>query len=154
MKTSLCGLGTWVYLGQSVLLLRSLANMYWGVFQLSSASSLAQPQSQSQKGLKTSWDKRKEEKDVVQLQVAGIEDLPGPLGRAAGQGWQVPSSSCLLRGTHDRKREQEKKGIAMCIMPVALSPSAFHSAGPSLHSVAKSTEQTWERDSSWKSCRW
>lgn len=83
---------------------------------------------------------------MVQLQVVGIEDLPGLLGRAAGRGWQAPSSPVpVLRGTYDRKREQkreqEKKGIAMCIMPVMLSTSGSHSAGPSLHSLARSTEQ-------------
>lgn len=47
---------------------------------------------------------------MVQLQVVGIEDLPGLLGRAAGRGWQAPSSPVpVLRGTYDRKREQEKR---------------------------------------------
>lgn len=56
---------------------------------------------------------------MVQYQVTGIEGLPGPFGRAAVQGWQALSSP-VLRGTHDRKREQEKKGIDVCIMPVVL----------------------------------
>lgn len=47
---------------------------------------------------------------MVQLQVVGIEDLPGLIGRAAGRGWQAPSSLVpVLRGTYDRKREQEKR---------------------------------------------
>lgn len=47
---------------------------------------------------------------MVQLQVVGIEDLPGLLGRAAGRGWQAPSSPVpVLRGTYDRNREQEKR---------------------------------------------
>lgn len=47
---------------------------------------------------------------MVQLQVVGIEDLPGLLGRAAGRGWQALSSPVpVLRGIYDRKREQEKR---------------------------------------------
>lgn len=141
----------WVYLGQSMLPLRRVWLAFLRMFQLSSASSLAQPW--LQKGLKTSWDKRKEEKDVVELCVAGIEDLPGLLGRAAGQGWQTPSSP-VQSSSHDRKREQENKGITMCIKPVMLSTSGSHSAGSSLLPLARRTEQIWERDSSWKCCRW
>lgn len=89
---------------------KSLPNLCWEVFQLSSASSLAQPW--SQKGLKTFWDKRKEEKDVVQFQVSGIEDLPGLFVRAAGQVWQALSSLCW--GAHMTGKESRKRKALPC----------------------------------------
>lgn len=49
---------------------------------------------------------------MVQLQVAGTEDLPSLLGRAAGWGWQAASSSAPAprHEAHCHTRQQRRAG--------------------------------------------
>lgn len=93
----------------------------------------------SQWGSKTSCDERKEEKDVAQVQVAGTEDLPDLLDTAAGRGWPAASSLPQRRGTRlittqSSRGDQEKKGIATCVVPVIQTTSWLFISGtfPSL----------------------
>lgn len=108
----------------------------------------------SQQGPKTSWDKRKEEKDVVQLQVAGTEDVPGSpwqSWRSGMAGILLPCPGAEARGSPPHRaaeeaRKREALPCASCLSCRQLAGTS--SAGPS----SPSPQQPWERDSRRNSC--